>query len=132
MQSCMQYSGKFSKQRYSQILPQLWKLILQKYWTCGLFMCSNRLFHMCGYMLLYKYFAAKDELPHPTGLLSFWLSSLAIVAASEEKLENTKVMDSEKEKTMKNCIYEWWICEVFSDCKNWISKGWTQHEIMTT
>ena len=56
---------------------------------------------MCGYMLLYKYFAAKDELPHPTGLLSCWLSSLAIVAASEE---NTKVIDSEKEKTMKNCM----------------------------
>ena len=54
---------------------------------------------MCGNMLLYKYFAVKDKLPCPTGLL-FCDSSLAIVATNEE---GTKVIDSEKEKTMKNC-----------------------------
>ena len=62
-------------------------------------MCSNQLFHMCGNMLLYKYFAVKDKLPRPTGPL-FCDSSLANVAANEE---GTKVMDSEKEKIMKNC-----------------------------
>ena len=46
-------------------------------------------------MSLYKYFSVKDKLPHP----SLSLSSSAIVAANGEV---TKVMDSEKEKTMKN------------------------------
>ena len=51
-------------------------------------------------MLLYKYFAVKYELHRLTGLLPLSLSSPAIIAANGEI---TKVMDSEKEETMKNC-----------------------------
>ena len=50
-------------------------------------------------MSLYKYFSVKDKLPHPTGPLSLSLSLSAIVAGNRDV---TKVMESEKEKTMKN------------------------------
>ena len=96
------YSGKFSKQQllmYLEILSQLWKFIPWNFWTYDLFMCSNQLFHMlCGNNYVVVQVVAKDEVPHPTWPLYLWLSSLAIVAASEE---STKVMDSEKEKTIK-------------------------------
>ena len=68
-------------------------------------------------MSLYKHFTVKDKHPHPTVSLSLWLSSSGIVATNKE---GTKVMDSIKEKTMKNC--KRWIREVFPCCKNWISK----------
>ena len=55
-------------------------------------------------MLLYKYFAVKYKLRSPTGLLSLSLSSSAIVAANGEI---TKVMDSEKEETIKKCSLAW-------------------------
>ena len=55
-------------------------------------------------MLLYKYFAVKCKLCHPIGPLSLSLSSSAIVAANREI---TKVMDIEKEETMKNCSLAW-------------------------
>ena len=50
------------------------------------------------HIFLYKYFAVKYKLCRPNGPLS--LSSSAIVAANREI---TKVVDSEKEETMKNC-----------------------------
>ena len=55
-------------------------------------------------MLLYKYFAVKYKLRCPTGPLSLSLSSSANVAANGEI---TKVMDLEKEDTMKNCCLAW-------------------------
>ena len=55
-------------------------------------------------MLLYKYFAIKYELRRLTGLLPLSLSSPAIIAANGKI---TKVMDSEKEETMKNCRLAW-------------------------
>ena len=55
-------------------------------------------------MLLYKYFAVKYKLRRPTGLLFLSLSSFAIVAANGEI---TKIMDLEKEETMKNCSLAW-------------------------
>ena len=55
-------------------------------------------------MLLYKYFAVKYKLCRPTGLLFLSLSSFAIFAANGEI---TKVMDLEKEETMKNCSLVW-------------------------
>ena len=51
-------------------------------------------------ILLYKYFVVKYKFRSSTGPLSLSLSSSAIVAANGEI---TKVVDSEKEKTMKNC-----------------------------
>ena len=53
---------------------------------------------MCVNISLCKYFTVKDKRTHPTGLLS--LSLLSSVAANGKI---TQVMNSEKEKTMKNC-----------------------------
>ena len=55
-------------------------------------------------MLLYKYFAIKYKLHRPAGLLSLSLSSSANIAANREI---TKVMELEKEETMKNCSLAW-------------------------
>ena len=56
-------------------------------------------------MLLYKHFVVKYKLRCPTGPLSLSLSSSAIVTANGKI---TKVMDSEKEETMKNCSLAGW------------------------
>ena len=55
-------------------------------------------------MLFYKYFAVKYKLRRPTGPFHFTLSSSANIAANGEI---TKVMDLEKEETMKNCSLAW-------------------------
>ena len=55
-------------------------------------------------ILLYKYLAVKYKLRNPNEPLSLSLSSSATVAANGEI---TKVADSEKEKTMKNCSLVW-------------------------
>ena len=78
-------------------------------------------------MLSYKYFVAKDKLLRLTGQLSLSLSSSAIITANGEA---TKVMDSEKEETIKNC--KRWIHEVFPCCKIELTKCAGQHGIMAT
>ena len=103
------YSGKFSRTINCAVLVDFTSttkiIFLNSFPEQADCLCDQIDCFTCD-ISLYNYFAVKYKLQRPTGPLSLSLSlSLSAIVAANGEI--TKVVDSEKEETMKNCSLAW-------------------------